>query len=106
MAIAEPIQQIQTTQPNGTTQTVRPVRPVSSIQTIPYRRVYVWELPVRIFHWVNAASILLLFATGLLIGAPLTLWTSAEPFQQHWFGWVRFIHFATSYVFLFNIVFR
>jgi Ni/Fe-hydrogenase 1 B-type cytochrome subunit len=100
MAIAEPIQPIKPIRP------AHPDQPVGTIQTIPYRRVYVWELPVRIFHWVNFAAILLLFTTGLLIGAPLTLWMSAEPFQQHWFGWVRFIHFATAYIFLFNILFR
>ena len=100
MAIAEPIQPIQTRQ------NAQPVRPIETIQTIPYRRVYVWELPIRIFHWVNAASILLLFLTGLLIGAPQTLWMSSEPYQQHWFGWVRFVHFAAGYIFLFNILFR
>ena len=98
MAIAEPI----ITSAPKTKQVV----PVSTVRTIPYRRVYVWELPVRVFHWVNAAAILLLFVTGLLIGAPQVLWTSAEPSQQYWFGWVRFIHFAAAYIFLFNILFR
>jgi Ni/Fe-hydrogenase 1 B-type cytochrome subunit len=74
--------------------------------TVPYRRVYVWELPVRIFHWVNALCILLLAATGLLIGWPQTLWMAEEPFQQYWFGWVRFTHFAAGYVFFFNLLFR
>lgn len=75
-------------------------------ETIPYRRVYIWELPVRLFHWINAACIVVLFATGLLIGWPQTLWMSEEPYQQYWFGWVRFLHFATGYIFLFNILFR
>lgn len=75
-------------------------------QPIAYRRVYVWELPVRFFHWINAVCILLLFLTGLMIGAPQTLWTSEEPSQQFWFGWVRFIHFATAYVLFFNLLFR
>jgi Ni/Fe-hydrogenase 1 B-type cytochrome subunit len=75
-------------------------------RTIPYRRVYVWELPVRLYHWINAVAILLLFATGILIGWPQTLWMAQEPSQQYWFGWVRFIHFASAYVFLFNILFR
>jgi Ni/Fe-hydrogenase 1 B-type cytochrome subunit len=75
-------------------------------QTIPYRRVYVWELPVRIFHWVAAVSILLLAVTGLMIGWPQTLWMSDEPYQQYWFGWVRFIHFASAYVLFFDVLFR
>jgi Ni/Fe-hydrogenase 1 B-type cytochrome subunit len=83
-----------------------PVTAVRTFDTIPYRRVYVWELPVRIFHWLNAACIVVLFATGLLIGWPQTLWMSQEPYQQFWFGWVRFLHFAAAYIFLFNILFR
>ena len=51
-----------------------PVRTEPYTRTIPYRRIYVWELPVRLYHWINAASILLLFATGILIGWPQTLW--------------------------------
>ena len=79
---------------------------MSTAQPIAYRRVYVWELPVRLFHWINAVCILLLFLTGLMIGAPQTLWMSEEPSQQYWFGWVRFIHFATAYVLFFNLLFR
>jgi Ni/Fe-hydrogenase 1 B-type cytochrome subunit len=71
-----------------------------------YRRVYVWELPVRVFHWINAWGIALLFLTGLLIGNPLNLFQASEPYQQYWFGWVRFAHFATAYVVLFTFLFR
>ena len=35
-----------------------------------FERVYVWELPVRIYHWVTVVSMLALIATGLLIGGP------------------------------------
>ena len=78
----------------------------TNIQTIPYRRVYVWELPVRIFHWVNALCIVLLTITGYMIGNPQAIFYSAEAYQQYWFGWIRFIHFAFAYVFFFNFVFR
>lgn len=100
MAIAEPIQPLRPATPS------QPLESTTTIQTIPYRRVYVWELPVRIFHWLNALAILLLFVTGLLIGSPQPLWTTAEPSQQYWFGWIRFTHFAAGYIFLFNILFR
>ena len=33
-----------------------------------FKRYYVWELPVRICHWVTALCILLLTITGFLIG--------------------------------------
>lgn len=75
-------------------------------QSIPYRRVYVWELPVRIYHWLNALCIVLLIATGYLIGNPQAIFSANEAYQQYWFGWVRFIHFATSYIFVLNFAFR
>lgn len=79
---------------------------MATAQPLPYRRVYVWEFPVRLFHWVNATGILLLMVTGFLIGNPQVLIRSNEAFQQYWFGWVRFIHFASAYVVFFNFLFR
>lgn len=78
----------------------------SNPNTIPYRRIYVWELPVRIFHWLNALCILVLVITGYLIGNPQAIFSANEAYQQYWFGWVRFTHFATAYVFVFNFLFR
>jgi Ni/Fe-hydrogenase 1 B-type cytochrome subunit len=74
--------------------------------TVSYRRVYVWELPVRIYHWVNALCIVVLAASGYIIGNPQSIWTSAEAYQQYWFGTVRFIHFVTAFVFFFNFLVR
>lgn len=71
-----------------------------------YRRLYVWELPVRFYHWVNAASILVLGVTGFLIGRPLSLAYMPEAYQQYWFGTVRFTHFVAGYIFLFNFLVR
>lgn len=71
-----------------------------------YQKMYVWELPVRIFHWLNVLAILVLIATGYLIGAPQKIFDAAEPSQQYWFGIVRFSHFAAAYVFFFNYLFR
>ena len=31
---------------------------------------YVWELPVRITHWINAVSVVVLSFTGFYIGHP------------------------------------
>jgi hypothetical protein len=33
-----------------------------------YKRAYIWQLPVRIFHWANALSITLLIITGVFSG--------------------------------------
>lgn len=71
-----------------------------------FRRVYVWELPVRLYHWVNALCVVVLCATGYLIGRPLAITYSSEAYQQYWFGTVRFLHFVTAFVFFFNFLVR
>jgi Ni/Fe-hydrogenase 1 B-type cytochrome subunit len=71
-----------------------------------FRRVYVWELPVRLYHWVNALCVVALCATGYLIGRPLAITYSSEAYQQYWFGTVRFIHFVAGFVFFFNFLVR
>jgi Ni/Fe-hydrogenase 1 B-type cytochrome subunit len=69
-------------------------------------RVYVWQLPVRFYHWVNALCILALGITGYLIGSPLAIKSGAEAYLGYWFGTVRFIHFVAAFVFFFNFLFR
>ena len=69
------------------------------------RATYVWELPVRLFHWINAACITALFVTGLLIGQAMPA-GSGEPYRTFTFGWVRHVHFAAAYIFLANWLFR
>jgi len=64
---------------------------------------YVWEIPVRVTHWVNSLSILTLAATGFFIGSPKTL--AQEP-SQYVMGWVRFVHFTAAYVFTISVFSR
>ena len=71
-----------------------------------FRRVYVWEFPVRLYHWVNALCVVVLCVTGYLIGRPLAITYSSEAYQQYWFGTVRFLHFVTAFVFFFNFLVR
>ena len=70
------------------------------------QRVYVWEFPVRLFHWVNVLCLFTLAGTGLLIGSPLALMNSGEAWANYWFGWLRFIHFTAAYLLLANLLFR
>jgi len=70
------------------------------------REVYVWELPVRFFHWLNALCIVLLCVTGFLIAYPPGLMSQVEANFSYWFGTVRFIHFVAAFVFVFNFIFR
>lgn len=70
------------------------------------RRVFVWQLPVRVYHWINALAITLLCITGYLIGNPPAILSGMEASDLYWFGTIRFLHFAASYVFLVNFLFR
>lgn len=60
--------------------------------------VYVYEAPVRIWHWVNAAAILVLIVTGYFIGSPLPSMQIGEATDQFVFGYIRFAHFAAGWV--------
>lgn len=58
--------------------------------------VYVYEAPVRVWHWLNAAAILVLVVTGYLIGSPPPTMMIGEATQQFVFGYIRFAHFAAG----------
>lgn len=60
--------------------------------------VYVWEAPVRLWHWVMMLAMFVLIGTGFLIGVPPPS-VGGEAYDTFWFGYVRFLHFAAGYVF-------
>jgi Ni/Fe-hydrogenase 1 B-type cytochrome subunit len=70
-----------------------------------FRRRYVWQWPIRVFHWVNAITVTVLFATGLYIAAP-QLAPSGEPWHHFVMGRVRQLHFACAYIFFINFMWR
>lgn len=71
-----------------------------------YRRVYVWELPVRAFHWINALAITLLVITGYFIGNPVFIQRSLEASSQYIMGTAKVIHFLAAYVLVMNFAIR
>lgn len=70
-----------------------------------YQSVYVYEAPVRLWHWINVASVSTLIVTGYLIGTPLPS-TSGEASEWYLMGWIRWLHFSAGYVFAVGILFR
>lgn len=70
------------------------------------KEVYVWEFPVRMYHWVNMLAIVVLCITGYLIGNPIGAANIAEASFSFLFGTIRFIHFVAAFVFFFNFVIR
>ena len=71
-----------------------------------FHRLYVWELPVRFYHWVNAVCVFALMVTGFIIGNPVRIAYADEAYQQYWFGTVRMIHFVAAFIFFFNFLVR
>jgi Ni/Fe-hydrogenase 1 B-type cytochrome subunit len=61
------------------------------------KSVYVYEAPVRIWHWINAAAIVVLCVTGYFIGKPLPT-MPGEASANFLMGYIRFAHFTAGYV--------
>lgn len=64
---------------------------------------YVWEVPVRVTHWVNFVAIGVLSVTGIYMGNPRTF---AQAPTQYFMGWMRFTHFVAGYVFSISVLSR
>lgn len=72
---------------------------------VTLERVYVWELPVRLTHWVLFFSILILSATGYYIGNPFI--GVPGPARDHFvMGTVRIIHLYAAIVFTLAVLVR
>jgi Ni/Fe-hydrogenase 1 B-type cytochrome subunit len=67
--------------------------------------VYVWEAPVRLWHWVMMFAMFVLIGTGFLIGVPPPA-VGGEAYDTFWFGYIRFAHFAAGYIFAVFLVLR
>jgi Ni/Fe-hydrogenase 1 B-type cytochrome subunit len=76
-----------------------------STKTKSEESVYVYEVPVRIWHWTNALAITVLAITGYLIGSPLST-LSGEASDHYLMGYIRFAHFASGYVFIIGFIGR
>lgn len=66
---------------------------------------YVFEAPVRIWHWLHALSIVVLAITGYLIANPLPS-IGGEASEHFMMGNLRMIHFIAAYVFAIGFVVR
>ena len=62
------------------------------------KAIYVYEAPVRLWHWINALAITVLFITGYLIGNPLPT-QPGEASSSYLMGYIRLFHFSAAYIF-------
>jgi len=66
-------------------------------------RAYVWELPVRIAHWLIFFAFVSLASTGLFIHRPFLLPSGQAPFLM---ATVRFTHVVSGFVLIGAFAFR
>jgi Ni/Fe-hydrogenase 1 B-type cytochrome subunit len=68
-------------------------------------RLYIWELPVRLTHWLIFFSFIVLSATGYYIGHPFI--GVAGPARDHFvMGTVRVVHLYAAIVFTLSVFVR
>jgi Ni/Fe-hydrogenase 1 B-type cytochrome subunit len=68
-------------------------------------RIYIWELPVRLTHWVLFFSIIVLSVTGYYIGHPFI--SVPGPAKDHFvMGTMRAVHLYAAAIFSAAVLFR
>jgi len=79
--------------------------PAEAGPRVGLERVYIWELPVRLAHWLLFFSILVLAATGYYIGHPFISAPGAA--SAHFImGSMRSVHLYASVVFTLSALVR
>jgi Ni/Fe-hydrogenase 1 B-type cytochrome subunit len=71
----------------------------------PLEPVYVYEAPVRFWHWVMVVSMFVLAGTGYLIGSPPPA-VGGEATFSYMFAYIRMIHFIAAMVFAVTFAYR
>jgi len=84
----------------------KPPEPKGEVIPELTRRHYVWQLPIRITHWVNAIAIPILFFTGLFIATPFFSPTPGEAFERFTMGRMREFHLIFGFGLLICMVVR
>ena len=66
-------------------------------------RVYVWELPIRISHWVLVVTIISLSITGFYMHAPYVIASGKTAYVM---GTMRFVHLLSAFAFTGAMILR
>lgn len=79
--------------------------PEQTAGSLRLERVYVWQLPVRLLHWLLFFSIVILAGTGYYLGNPFI--SVPGPAREHLvMASVRTVHLYTSVVFTLSALVR
>ncbi len=71
----------------------------------PFEPIYVYEAPVRLWHWLMMLAMIVLAVTGYLIGSPLPA-IGGEATFSYYFATIRMIHFIAAMLFAVLFVVR
>lgn len=82
----------------------RSIRPRPA-EEVCLEKVYVWEWPVRLCHWLIAISIWVLSVTGVYMGSPFVT-APGEAGQHFLMGSAKLIHFYAAIVFTLAVLSR
>ncbi|MBR1807512.1 MAG: cytochrome b/b6 domain-containing protein, partial [Selenomonadaceae bacterium] len=66
---------------------------MKSVKEVHRKEFYIFSPFLRIFHWIMASQIVILFATGLLITKPMNVAITEPVFSITSMDLVRDIHF-------------
>jgi Ni/Fe-hydrogenase 1 B-type cytochrome subunit len=64
-----------------------------------FKRVFVWEVPVRVQHWFHVISIVALAVTGIYIGSPFIGLAVGTTAGTQVTDTMRFTHFVAAWIF-------
>lgn len=74
-------------------------------KTADLRPLYVWELPVRLTHWLIALSLCALAITGVYIGSPY-ISVPGEAGHHFVMGTMKLVHYYAAIVFALSVLTR
>ncbi|WP_165174978.1 Ni/Fe-hydrogenase, b-type cytochrome subunit [Desulfovibrio sp. ZJ369] len=69
------------------------------------KSVYVYQLPIRLWHWSMAICVSVLIVTGYIIGKPW-LSVTGQPCDTFYMGYTRMAHFIAGFILIIATVLR
>ena len=79
---------------------------IKSVKDVHRKEYYIFSPFLRIFHWIMASQIVILFATGLLITKPMDVAIAEPVFSVTSMDLVRDIHFTSAFILCASLILR
>ena len=79
---------------------------IKSVKEVNRKEYYIFSPFLRIFHWIMASQIVILFATGLLITKPMDVAAVEPVFSITSMDLVRDIHFTSAFILCASLILR